>query len=428
MTRNILPSLTLIISMLFLVACTPISDPLEASPDEGNLPDRGANDDFQEETSNHMAIIEYWGVDFSDPVNIEKYSRANILVVNPYVMWAEGANESAIASMKALNPDLKVIGYFNSQTSWIEWSLDSGPGRGTYENDWANAVQPYWSYTTTGDTMLAWPGKVLVNILDEDCREAMVGVLANHWTAHSNVFDGIFWDHFNSELWVMESVAGRDGELDLDGDGIAHLDDEDEMQAYREASVDLIQRSRNVLGNDIIQVSNGNRAARDSVFASILDGTMYERFPDVGFYNGREQQALDPEAGNNLFAVRNWFRQDNGGPYVILSNTSFHYYPDADGTQVLGPYSDFCRVVALLTGNYVTYHTGEGNTNYGWPSVELNLGAPLGGVSIDGMSVSREFENGQVLLDFSDGRSQAPFSYWIWQSGSLVQQMDLSLF
>ena len=83
----------------------------------------------------------------------------------------------------------------------------------------------------------------------------MVGVLANHWHRHPNVLDGVFWDHFNMILWVPDELPGVEGELDLDGDGIAHREDEDEIEAYRQASEDLIREFRNALGDDVIQIA-----------------------------------------------------------------------------------------------------------------------------------------------------------------------------
>jgi len=427
MTRHILPLLALILNLLLVTACTPVTDPNGGDIEYTSVPYRSEDPPVGYDSSAHMAIVEYLGVDFSDAANIQNYSRARILVLNPYVVWGTPGNENAIAQLKAANPDLRVIGYFNSQTSWVSWGEGSMRDSDTYEADWARAVEPYWSYTTTGDTMMAWPGKVVLDILDPDCREAMVGVLATHWQAHESVFDGIFWDHFNTELWVDDSVPGCDGELDLDRDGVPHHDDENEIQAYREASVDLIERVRVALGNDIIQVANGNRAAKESEFAGILDGTMYENFPSVGFATNRERQALDPGAYNNLFAARNWFRQDNGGPYLILSNTKIYQVEDPAGGLMDVPYADFVRVVALLSENYVSYHESNGVTTYGWPTVDLDLGNPLGEAVVDGDLVSREFERGSISLDFGGRESHFPFAYEVFQDGNLIYEFHSSV-
>jgi len=425
MKRNILPFYALVLSILLAVGC--------AVPDEDDGitagymggGSRGGDDQPDGEISsehNCMAIVEYDSPDFSDPDVIAKYAQAKVVIFVPNYLWGPNAAPDIISNMKGINPELKVLGYFNAQTSWLNWA-DSNPETQAYTYAWHQATSPYWSYSTEGDTMMAWPGKVLLNILEEDCRNAMVDVLAEQWAENANVFDGIFWDHFNTQLWVANNVEGCFGEVDLDGDGIAHQDDEDEMQAYRDASTALVQRVSSVLGSDIIQVTNGNRAARDSVFAGLVDGMMYERFPEVGFGGDEMRNALSPDVNNNLFAARNWPKSSNGGPFLILTNKHSFSVVDDSGDRRTWFRAEFNRVVALLTDTQVTYHPTTQEHSYGWPEVEVHLGAPLGGVTIDGDIISREFENGRVELDFDSGNSTIPFNFQIEQSGQVVQQM-----
>ena len=386
----------------------------------------GVNNPTVVETPEHhvMAVVEYGGgVDYSDPLIIEKYSQGRVLVVQAPLMWLDDTYVGAIAAMKAANPNLKVVGYVNAHTTWLSWGdpARTDPAVEPFKAEWDAAVRPFWSYTTTGDTMTPWPGKIVVNILEPDCREAMVQVLANHWTSHGNVLDGIFWDHFNEYMWVMNNVPGREGDLDLDGDGIAHRDDEDEMQAYRDASVELIQRTNEVLGSHVIQITNGNRAGRDSVFARLVDGTMHETFPS-GFTTMRE--ALELSQPNNLFAVNKWFRTRNGGPFLILSNTGVVQY-QIDGEVEPLRKAEFNRIVALLTGSLVAYHPLDQSTHYSWPETAIDLGSPVGAAHFSGDLISREFENGWVRLDFTNGTDYLPFGFEIEQNGQVIQEMQI---
>ncbi len=429
MKRNILPFYALTLGILLAVGC--------AVPEEEDIlslgymggGDRGGDEEQPVgEISlehNHMAIVEYDSPDFSDPAVIEKYSQARVVIFVPNYLWSPSAAPDIISNMKGINPNLKVLGYFNAQTSWLRWA-DANPETQAYSYAWHQATSPYWSYSTTGDTMMAWPGKVLLNILEEDCRNAMVDVLAEQWAANSNVFDGIFWDHFNTQLWVASNVPGCDGEVDLDGDGIAHGDDEDEMQAYRDASSALVQRVSSVLGSDIIQVTNGNRAAKDSVFAGLVDGMMYERFPEIGFGGDEMRNSLNPDVYNNLFAARTWPKTSNGGPFLILTNKSNFSIIDDNGDRQTWFLAEFNRIVAMLTDTYVTYHPTTEEHSYGWPDVNVDLGPPLGGVTIDGDIISREFENGRVILDFNNDNPSIPFNFEIEQDGEVVQQMMIA--
>jgi len=425
MKRNILPFYALTLSVLLAIGCAipEEEDILEPGYDGGGS--RGGEVDLPAGAHNCMAIVEYDSPDFTDAAVIEKYSKARVVIFVPNYLWALNASPDIISSMKAINPDLKVLGYFNAQTSWLNWA-DDDPITQSYTHSWHQATSPYWSYSTTGDTMMAWPGKVLINILEEDCRNAMVDVLAEQWAANANVFDGIFWDHFNTQLWVASNVPGCDGEVDLDGDGIAHGDDEDEMQAYRDASTALVQRVSSVLGPDVIQVTNGNRAARDADFAGLVDGMMYERFPEIGFSGDEMRNALDPAVGNNLFESRTWPKTSNGGPFLILTNKMNFSIIEDGGNRVTYFRAEFNRIVALLTDNYVTYHPITEEHSYGWPDVDVSLGLPVGDVAFEGDVITREFENGRVTLDFNTANPAAPFNFQIEQDGEVVQQLMLT--
>ena len=384
----------------------------------------------QESSWPAMAIVDWGSVDFSDPAVVAKFAQADILVLETAYLWQPGKNPGAIAALKELNPDLKIVGYISAHSSWLRWGVvdRSEQEEPSYNWEWYQATREYWSYSTTGDTMLSWPGKALLNVLDPDCRAAMVQVLTDHWHAHDNVLDGIFWDHFNAFLWVQISIPGVEGQMDLDGDGIPHREDEDEMQAYREASADLISRARRALGGDVIQIANGQRAAADSAFAGLLDGMFYENFPEYSFTGEKMRKALDPSVPNNLFAAATWPRSNNGGPWLILSNANRFTAQDDEGVPVSWRRAEFNRVVGLLTGCLPVYHAEGLEYQYGWPEIEVELGLPLAEAVIQEDRISREFEYGSVHLDFSGSTSLIPFDFAIVQKDSVRQQFNMADF
>lgn len=407
-----------------LIACAPLEETDLAAPDSVT-PGEGDRSDGGEVLSTRMAIIDWSWVDLSTDEAIEKYSRAELIVFEAQALWSGNFNAGAIEAMKAKNPKLKVLGYFPAHGSWLYWGDADRYPVGSYGGDWFQATKPYWSRTTTGDTMMCWPGTVLLDVLDPDCREAMAGVIAEHWQAHQNVFDGIFWDHFNPFLWVPLELAGREGDMDLDGDGIPHRQDDDEMAAYRQASEDLIRSVREKLPTGTIQVANGNRAPQDSVFAGLLDGMMYEDFPSYAFSGDKMAEALDPANPNNLFAARTWPRTENGGPYLLLSNKFHMYYRNEDGGTQSMPLADFNRLTAMLTDNLVAYHSADERYEYGWPAVDCEMGAPLGGVDFDGAMIRREFQNGRIQVEMTSGDMPCPFNFWIYQGPGVLQEFVL---
>lgn len=375
-------------------------------------------------TGSGVAIVSYAYVDLSDPAQQSAVARAEVFVNEMSYLWSPTQNQGAVAALKSRNPDLKVLGYVNAQTTWLMWGANPEvQAANPYGWDWYWATRPYWSYTTTGDTMMSWPGKVVLNILVPACREAMIDVLADHWHAHSNVIDGVYWDHFNTTLWVSESVPGREGSLDLDGDGIAHQDDPDEIEAYKDASTALITELRARLGQQVIQITNGNRAALDSTFAGLVDGMLYENFPEVGFWGENMRQALDANAWNSLFASRRWPRTQNGGPFIILSNKDRITITSPQGSRGYR-YADFARPAALLTGTLVSYHSPAQQMDFGWPEVDLELGAPLGEAVASGDTLTRGFVNGTVTVIMTRGDLPVPFNFSITQDQAVAQSFE----
>lgn len=375
--------------------------------------------------SGGMAIIDYAFLDLDDPIVASRCAKADILITETSSLWNPTVNVGAIDRLKAMNPRLKVLGYINAHGSWLRWGDDPAydSEKQPYGYDWYVATRPYWSYTTTGDTMMSWTNQVLLNVLDPDCRAAMIAVLASHFNRYDNRLDGFFWDHFNLWLWVPDSVPGCEGEMDLDGDGIPHREDEDEMEAYRLASEDLINGVRDALGPQVIQVANGGRALRDSVFAGLLDGMMYEHFPTLGFRGAEMREALDPTVFNNLFAARHWPRTRNGGPWLIYSNKWINSFVDDQGQTVLYRQAEFARVAALLTGGYAAYHSDDQAMHIGWPAVEVDLGAPVGPPVFAGDGITRVYDRGQVQLTFTTGTMPRPFDFTIIQDGEVAQML-----
>lgn len=381
--------------------------------------------DFTDNYWPTMAIVDWSQVDLTDPEKIAEFARADIIALETAYVWRDNLNPGALDEIRALNPDVRIVGYLNAQDSWLAWgNIDRSDAENPfYTWEWFQATKPYWSYTTEGDTMLSWPGKVLLNVLDENCRQAMVDVLVDHWSAHDNVLDGFYWDHFNSFLWVPIEIPGVEGEMDLDGDGIAHRDDEDEKQAYRDASEDLIRRVRRALGSDVIQIANGQRAPSDPEFAALFDGMFYENFPEYSFSGDELRQSLDPAVENNLFEARTWCRADNGGPWLILSNWGQFYAPNEDGVTVVWKRADLNRAIGLLAGCLSVYYPGT-SYRYGWPAVDVDLGMPLGEAVQDGDLYTREFENGRVVLSFDEAAATVPFQFAIVEDGDAKQVLQ----
>ncbi len=372
----------------------------------------------------NVAITDWSAINWSLPANLEKYARADVFLAMSAALWSsQYRNQPIIAGMKAINPDLKVIGYISAKTAQLS---GAPPSANAFWHAWYNATRPYWVWTTAGDTAQDWPGNVIVNILDPDCRAAMIATVLDFQRNSANQLDGVLWDYFNHSLWVYTGITNVIGDPDMDGDGIGHWSDPDELVAYRAAQVDLVTALRDSLGEGFIQVFNGQRAYSDSTFAGLADGVMYELFPTLGFPQPNMRNALNPSFTHNLYAIRNRLRTQAGGPYVVMSNPWRNQYVDQNGQIKLLLTGNQFRVVAMLMDGYASWNTESGSTFsyiYGWTDNDICVGEPLGPPVYDGNFIRRDFQYGRVELEWKNGSYPDPFKYKVWSLGQLVEEL-----
>ena len=371
----------------------------------------------------NYGIIDWADHDWTDYTHIERLSRGDLVVLTASFIWgnAEAESINVLGQIKALNPDCVLLAYVPAKNTMLDWENPNSPY--PFGHTWWERTYPYWSYTTTGDTLQDWPGKVVINTLDPGCREAIASTIVEYHRASQNKFDGIFWDYFNKWIWIAPGVD-VDGDPDLDGDGIPHASDPDELQAWREAQVTLVAAVRDSLGEDFIQFFNGQRTYGDSTFAALSDGVYYELFPTLFFPDPDMATALDPGYAYNLFRTRKWPLTQNGGPFVLLAHIGQNYYMDHNAVLTHLDLGDSYRAVALLTDCYSSWNS-HGSHTYGWTENDINLGDPMGPTMIDGGFYARDFEFGRVELIMDNGFYPNPYEYRILVNGTIVEELDI---
>jgi hypothetical protein len=395
--------------ILNLVAC---SNP--STPDEQYVPPK-------DKLELRIAALDYRVGDLSDPAVLARYSRADLVIVQCDRFWGKSQNDGDLNLIRAVNPDAKIIGYFRSKVIRTNWGEESQASQ-SYNRALYEAAKPYWCQTTTGDTLMDWPGAVVFDYTNPAARKALLDVFVEFQANSNNKFDGVYWDYFNEQLWIAPAVDGMEGEPDMDGDGIAHWDDEDERQAFKDAQYEWVKEMRAAMGPGFIQIANGSRALTNPEFAGQFDGMFYELFPNVGYGRGETfRRAMDPGQYNNLWTAREWPLKRNGGPWLILSHASpVGSQQNEEGQWESINAGDLLRAVALLTGATSTHYDNSGAHRAGVPNVEVDLGLPLGPTAIDGDLFTREFERGRVVLRMETGLYPRPFAYSIPQQGVVV--------
>ena len=378
---------------------------------------------FPSHSPARYATLHFGGSDWNNQAFIEEISRYDLVTVTAAELWsADGEASHFVERVKALNPDCRILGYASAKTVRTGWA-NYPPG--SYPRTLWDESLPYWTYTTTGDTLMDWFDVVNVNILEPGCRDVIVDNFVAWQQTAVNKLDGIYWDYFNTTIWIPDFIS-CEGEPDMDGDGISQYSDDDEIAAFKQACEELVTGLRAKLGDSFIQVFNGKRAYSDLAFASLADGLIYELFPTLAYYSGaRVREAFDPAVPNSLPNVQNWLRKTAGGPFILLENhNQYRYYDENHQIQDLLTGDQF-RVMGLLLDGIYPIWNADGVLDMFWPENVFDLGEPLGPTVVDGDVYTRLFRYGDVRMVMGGGDWPDPFDYEIRVNGMLVQSFAL---
>lgn len=339
---------------------------------------------------------------FDRTLNLSSYDEATLDAIAacpvavfqaPLLLSPEGA--STIARVRERNPDIVVIGILNCLSRKSLWT---DPGQRArfplfVELDAAWPDRPV--YSTTGVEVLMWNGAPMLNPRNR-AGEVDLAQLNRHVNAvcrvasdYPGVMDGIFHDYLSPSPYMFPGQQGEGaGEPDLDRDGIAARDDEDDQAVWQGWQRALVQEFQRRFGAGFIQVANGNlhHERNDATFGSLLAGGAYEGFPNTvwGYTDGAGMDLVSGHAAPGYLTPR------RGQVFNLLWDHT-------------GRNPAFCRTASAITGQLYclsdTAGDGPGADSQRVPAGEA-LGPPLreelpGG----GVRWSRSFEGYRALIE-----------------------------
>lgn len=311
-----------------------------------------------------------------------------------------GQSEDLTHELRTRNPDMLIGSYFQAHgvQEWQIAELDAG--NDNFSADWAELALRHLAVTTKGDTARSFNRAYMIDITAAGVIEEMVEVLA-HWQSRSaNSGPGAFVmiDHCSvpHESWLTGPWAQQtDGDLDLDRDGIGHIDDQDEQAALTDAYHRLVEEFHRALP-DVKVVVNGDLMHQDPGFRSKIDGMYIEggfRWRWGGRYFDR---ALIEPGEQNLHSLLADMRD---GGFTI-----YEWKEDYRVGWAVGMFFD--NVIPLMAPGHevlpfeLLRHPGE------W-----DVGRPMGPAEVvDGILI-REFERGTARLESIHGTTPAAFRF-----------------
>jgi len=300
-----------------------------------------------------------------------------------------------LGDLAGRNPDLRIIGYqlvlgvsvLDVDTSYLRRTLP-------FYLDYYNATTDDWAFSTTGDTLMMWPGQIMLNPISGGAvnrRLIMetVDMMERYRANTTGRHDGVMHDYFMDSPFINPFVRPMvDGSIDLDGNGILFGEDALEQALFVEWQKEYAREIRNRFGDDFIQIANGRLPQDDAELAGLLNGIFYEVFPNM-----------------------RWNLTDRDGLLALLGHQSEGYLAKAAGrtwsivsNEYGGGNNLFCLLASMFAGCFYTELHGT-YLFTGW-TLEIDGGRPLGPGSLEGrtdslMTVQRRFERGVVRMRFN---------------------------
>ncbi len=381
------------LALALLAACAPneAPDPPAAAP--------GAA--YPEKAVVHWSSFAEW-----DESTIRQAAQAEMIFF-PMERCFSPESQAVLGELHALNPDILIIGY-RSMMSVFALYPDTTYLREVlpYVLDYYNAVSGHWAWTTEQDTVLIWPGLIMLDpIVNGEPNTAlidtMVELIAAYQERTNGAIDGIMHDYFMYDAYlnplVRETMAG---EIDFDEDGVRHEDDAEERALFYEWQKEYVRAIRARLGDDFIQIGNGRPPQEDAETAGILNGIFYELYPNNPWY-GTDRDGL--------------FRLlENHSPGYLLPSRGRTWSVCTNENGLLSSNNMFCLLSSLLAGCLYTELYGT-YAFAGW-TLDVAPGDPLGETAIEGsmdsiLTVRRPFRFGEARISFvpTERRDEAVF-------------------
>ncbi|MBD3348399.1 MAG: hypothetical protein GF400_04275 [Candidatus Eisenbacteria bacterium] len=243
--------------------------------------------------------------------DLEAVARYDLIVIPKH---AQTWYQNELSTLRELNPDMRIlvhmpVGYDGA------WNAPEDNAILTEKFDSCG----WWLRDTVGEKVIMGERSGLLN-MTADCPPDSEGKRLTDWLPEymaerlgpGGYWDGIFMDFCMYQIsWANDHIAYP---IDTDQDGIPEGRDELD-QAWDQGMRAMVERTRELVGDDYILVSNGNNTYYD-----VCDGSTREDFPRM--HGDWYQNVTHPEYG--YLAMSNYKRPSSnliitcwGGPATL---------------------------------------------------------------------------------------------------------------
>lgn len=343
---------TVFLSLLLLGACGSQSTAPEATVHEPVLPPPS--------NTSEVVVTEYpaqcWfdrglQLSFYPPETLAQIASCDVAVF-PMKLILSPEGEAPIHYIRSLNPDIVILGEFANLAYHENWNDPQHRERFPIVGPMYDLLSRYPAKTTTGELAYGWYETPFVNPWTPNgYRESvllrLIDIVCAAAQEHPGLMDGFFHDYLSDRPWQYPRPDPEtDGWVDLDGDGIDSRTDDDELVAWYDWQLRLLQELQARFGPGLVQVANGRLPHLDAAIAANVAGIAYEGYPNGmwnygykgGFETGLEHLQpgyLTPRRGRTWSLL--WDYEDRNPQFVRIASMmteQFYCLSDLNGVEL----------------------------------------------------------------------------------------------
>jgi hypothetical protein len=176
---------------------------------------------------------------------------------------AQNFNPGLAAALRRLNPNITILAYVPTKSFNFEWWTDK-----LHQKLLSGIGDDWWLVSSSGDPVSVWPGTKVISTVSP--WQTYLPEFVKKEIMSTGYWDGVFYDEFSANASWMNG-----GDIDLHHQGNrtngALLD-----TAWKRATVNMLKKTRELLGKDAVIVTNGDSTADLQPY---VNGRMFETFP-----------------------------------------------------------------------------------------------------------------------------------------------------
>lgn len=318
-------------------------------------------------------------------------SHSNFVVLEkahgfPKYKYSEEAIAADAAVLKDLNPDMKIVFYWNA---FLDYSMYKAHEEYQEHPEW-------WLKTKEGELDLKSDRIKRYDLSNKKLRKWWVSV-AKQNLKNKNI-DGIFFDALNQ--------VTNPGNKKLWGD--------EKYNAIQQGLINLIEETRCKIGDDKLIVYNGIRSTpkrnTGNNFPDNTDAVMIEHF---GYFNSRTKESM-------LKDIQEMEKAGKTGKIVVFKtwpenawlNKNFIKKSKKEKKKISKEHINFA-LASFLAGaqkhSYLIYNWGyrlKMGSLLWYPELDKPLGKPLNEMQVNGWILTRNYEHASIWVDLENKKSK----------------------